>query len=78
MSCKSLKFAKWAQVPWTYFSVARNVRGNDRLFVHSSHDAHPFLEGVYESGNPDEVSSHISATVCRYVIHDLKSGYFLK
>ena len=38
--------------------VARNIRGNDRLFIHSSHDAHPFMEGVYEGGESEEVIIH--------------------
>ena len=41
--------------------VARNIRGNDRLFIHSSHDAHPFMEGVYEGGESEEVNRPLSS-----------------
>lgn len=41
-----------------FFSEKRNVRGNDRLFVSQSHQAHSFLEALYEGGgNSDNVST---------------------
>lgn len=39
-----------------HVSVARNVRGDDRLFVSGKHSSYSYLEGLYEGEGSKEPS----------------------